>query len=188
MLQPAQDHKQIFDGDRGKNTGGMGAYAPAPVVTRSALRRSKKKLSSRRWRGCAADGKPYKGCLYVGLMVTQDGPKVVEFNCRLGDPEAQVVLPLLETDLFDLLFACSAGTLRSVEVRHHTASAVCVVMPRAAILTLYEKGKPITGLESVSAESGIVIFHAGTKKENGMVVSSGGAGAWSNGHRLWKRP
>ena len=174
VLQPAQDHKQILDGDRGKNTGGMGAYAPAPIVTKSLLQRVEKEIIKPTLDGMRADGKPYKGCLYVGLMMTAEGPKVVEFNCRLGDPEAQVVLPLLETDLFDLLFACSSGTLRSVELRHHSASAVCVVMASRGYPDSYETGKQIIGLDSIRPESGVVIFHAGTKKENGKIVSSGG--------------
>ena len=174
VLQPAQDHKQILDGDRGKNTGGMGAYAPAPIVTKSLLQRIEKEIIKPTLEGMRADGKPYKGCLYVGLMMTPAGPKVVEFNCRLGDPEAQVVLPLLETDLFDLLFACATGTLRSVELRHHAASAVCVVMASRGYPDSYEIGKPIAGLDTIRPESGVVVFHAGTKRENGKVVSSGG--------------
>jgi phosphoribosylamine---glycine ligase len=174
LLQPAQDHKQILDGDKGKNTGGMGAYAPAPIVTGAVLRRVEKEIIQPTLEGMRADGKPYKGCLYVGLMMTPAGPKVVEFNCRLGDPEAQVVLPLLETDLFDLLLACSNGTLRSVELRHHTASAVCIVMASRGYPDSYETGKPILGLDAIRPESGVVVFHAGTKKEKGKVVSSGG--------------
>ena len=174
VLQPAQDHKQILDGDRGKNTGGMGAYAPAPIVTKSLLQRVEKEVIKPTLEGMRADGKPYKGCIYVGLMMTPAGPKVVEFNCRLGDPEAQVVLPLLETDLFDLLFACATGTLRSVELRHHSASAVCVVMASRGYPDSYEIGKPIAGLDAIRPESGVVVFHAGTKRENGKVVSSGG--------------
>jgi len=174
LLQPAQDHKQILDGDKGKNTGGMGAYAPAPVVTGAVLRQVEKEIIRPTLDGMRADGKPYKGCLYVGLMMTPAGPKVVEFNCRLGDPEAQVVLPLLETDLFDLLLACSNGTLRSVELRHHAASAVCVVMASRGYPDSHETGKPIAGLENISPETGVVVFHAGTKIEKGKVVSSGG--------------
>jgi len=174
VLQPAQDHKQILDGDRGKNTGGMGAYAPAQIVTKPLLQRVEKEIIEPTLEGMRADGKPYKGCLYVGLMMAPAGPKVVEFNCRLGDPEAQAVLPLLETDLFDLLFACATGTLRSVELRHHSASAVCVVMASRGYPDSYEIGKPIAGLDAIRPESGVVVFHAGTKRENGKVVSSGG--------------
>jgi phosphoribosylamine---glycine ligase len=174
VLQPAQDHKQILDGDKGKNTGGMGAYAPAPIVTKLLMQRVEKEIIMPTLEGMRADGKPYKGCLYIGLMMTPDGPKVVEFNCRLGDPEAQVVLPLLETDLFDLLFACATGTLRSVELRHHAASAVCVVMASRGYPDSYETGKPISGLDAVRADSGVVVFHSGTKKEREKIVTSGG--------------
>ncbi|HTY10157.1 MAG TPA: phosphoribosylamine--glycine ligase [Bacteroidota bacterium] len=174
LLQPAQDHKQILDGDKGKNTGGMGAYAPAPIVSQTILRRVEREIIKPTLNGMRSDGKPYKGCLYVGLMMTAAGPKVVEFNCRLGDPEAQAVLPLLETDLYDLLFACSAGTLRTIDLRHHAASAVCVVMASRGYPDSYETGKPITGLDSIRPESGVVVFHAGTKNENGKIVSSGG--------------
>ncbi|MGA7160338.1 MAG: phosphoribosylamine--glycine ligase [Bacteroidota bacterium] len=174
MLQPAQDHKQILDGDKGKNTGGMGAYAPAPIATNALLKRVEKEIIKPTLDGMRSDGKPYKGCLYVGLMITAEGPKVVEFNCRLGDPEAQVVLPLLETDLLDLLYACSAGTLRTVGVRHHSASAVCVVIASRGYPDSYETGKPITGLDSVQAESGVIVFHAGTKNVSGKIVSAGG--------------
>ncbi len=174
ILQPAQDHKQILDGDRGKNTGGMGAYAPAPVVTKALLQRIQKEIIEPTLEGMRSEGKPYKGCLYVGVMVTSEGPKVVEFNCRLGDPEAQVVLPLIESDLFDILFACASGTLRSVELHHHTAAAVCVVMASRGYPDKYETGKPILGLDTVRPEDGVVVFHAGTTMSDGKIVTSGG--------------
>lgn len=174
LLQPAQDHKQILDGDKGKNTGGMGAYAPAPIVTSSLLKRIEKEIIEPTLNGMRADGKPYKGCLYVGLMITKDGSKVVEFNCRLGDPESQVVLPLIEGDLFDILFACATGTLRSVELRHHEAAAVCVVMASRGYPDAYETGKRINGLDAVRSEDGVVVFHAGTKMEKDAIVTAGG--------------
>ncbi len=174
ILQPAQDHKQILDGDKGKNTGGMGAYAPAPIVTTSLMKQVEKEIIRPTLEGMRADGKPYKGCLYVGLMMTAEGPKVVEFNCRLGDPETQVVVPLLETDLLELLYACAAGTLRSVKLKHHKASAVCVVIASRGYPDTYETGKPISGLDSILKEAGIVVFHAGTRQENGKIVTSGG--------------
>jgi phosphoribosylamine--glycine ligase len=174
ILQAAQDHKQILDGDKGKNTGGMGAYAPAPIVTSSLMKRVEREIIKPTLDGMRADGKPYKGCLYVGLMITPEGPKVVEFNCRLGDPETQVVLPLLETDLLEILLACAAGTLGSVNVIHHKATAVCVVIASRGYPGAYETGKPITGLDPALQDAGIVIFHAGTKQENGKTVSSGG--------------
>src|SRR5450759_4866815 len=111
LLQPAQDHKQILDGDKGKNTGGMGAYAPAPVVSSALLKRIEKEIVVPTLNGMRAEGKAYKGCLYVGLMMTKEGPKVVEFNCRLGDPEAQVVLPLIDGDLFDIPVSYTPLTL-----------------------------------------------------------------------------
>lgn len=174
LLQPAQDHKQILDGDKGKNTGGMGAYAPAPVVSGALLKRIEKEIVVPTLNGMRAEGKAYKGCLYVGLMMTKEGPKVVEFNCRLGDPEAQVVLPLIDGDLFDILSACASNSLRTVDLRFHEASAVCVVMASRGYPDKYEIGKPIDGLDAVLSDDGVVVFHAGTKKENGKTVSSGG--------------
>ena len=174
LLRPAQDHKQILDGDRGKNTGGMGAYAPAPLMTPSLMKRVEEEIVVPTFEGMRSEGKPYKGCLYVGLMITSDGPKVVEFNCRFGDPEAQVVLPLIDGDLFELLLACATGTLQSVNIRHHAAAAVCVVMASRGYPDSYETGKRISGLESIRPDDGVVVFHAGTKKEGDAVVSSGG--------------
>ncbi|HTX17508.1 MAG TPA: phosphoribosylamine--glycine ligase [Bacteroidota bacterium] len=174
LLQPAQDHKQILDGDKGKNTGGMGAYAPAPVVTPSLMKRVEKEIIRPTLEGMKKEGKPYKGCLYVGLMMTPQGPKVVEFNCRLGDPETQVVLPLLESDLFELLEACASGTLASVKIKHHKASAVCVVVASRGYPDTYETGKEISGLDGIGEESGVVVFHAGTKSRDGKIVSAGG--------------
>jgi phosphoribosylamine---glycine ligase len=174
LLQPAQDHKQILDGDKGKNTGGMGAYAPAPVVTRALLERVEREIIVPTLNGMRIEGMPYKGCLYIGLMMTPDGPKVVEFNCRLGDPEAQVVLPLIDGDLFDILSACATNTLHTIDYRFHEASAVCVVMSSRGYPDAYETGKPIDGLDTVRSEDGVVVFHAGTKNENGKIVSAGG--------------
>ena len=174
LLRPAQDHKQVLDGDKGKNTGGMGAYAPAPIMTSSLMKRVEEEIVGPTFEGMRSEGKPYKGCLYVGLMMTPDGPKVVEFNCRFGDPEAQVVLPLVEGDLFELLLACAAGTLQSVNVRHHAAAAVCVVMASRGYPDSYETGKRISGLESIRPEDGVVVFHAGTKKDGDAVLSAGG--------------
>ena len=174
LLQPAQDHKQILDNDKGKNTGGMGAYAPAPIVNNALLKRIEKEIVVPTLNGLREEGKAYKGCLYVGLMVTKEGPKVVEFNCRLGDPEAQVVLPLIDGDLFDILFACTSNSLGTIDVKFHKASAVCVVMASRGYPDAYETGKPIDGLDAVLSDDGVVVFHAGTKKENGKIVSSGG--------------
>lgn len=174
LLQPAQDHKQILDGDKGKNTGGMGAYAPAPVVSSALLKRIEHEIVVPTLNGMRAEGKAYKGCLYVGLMMTKEGPKVVEFNCRLGDPEAQVVLPLIDGDLFDILSACASNSLHAIDLRFHDASAVCVVMASRGYPDEYETGKPIDGLDTVLSDDGVVVFHAATKRESGKTVSSGG--------------
>jgi phosphoribosylamine--glycine ligase len=174
ILRPAQDHKQIFDGDRGKNTGGMGAYAPAPVVTDQLLRQVEQEIIIPTLSGMEKEGRPYKGCLYVGLMITSSGPKVVEYNCRFGDPETQVVLPLIDGDLSELLFACASGTLHTVDVKHHDASAVCVVIASRGYPDAYETGKPITGLDTIKQEEGVVVFHAGTKVMDQVIVSAGG--------------
>ncbi len=174
FLQPAQDHKQIFDDDRGKNTGGMGAYAPAPVVTNTVMKRVEEEIVKPVLRGMREEGRTYKGCLYVGLMITAGGPKVVEFNCRFGDPEAQTVLPLIDGDLFEILSASAVGSFGSIKVNHHDASAVCVVMASRGYPDEYETGKIIHGLESVRAEDGIVVFHAATKKQNELFITAGG--------------
>ncbi|MDE3057735.1 MAG: phosphoribosylamine--glycine ligase [Bacteroidota bacterium] len=174
ILQPAQDHKQILDGDRGKNTGGMGAYAPAPVVTKAVLKRVEEEIVQPVLRGMREEGRTYKGCLYVGLMVTSGRPKVVEFNCRFGDPEAQAVLPLVDGDLLDILSACADGGIGSIEVKFHDASAVCVVMASRGYPDAYETGKAIHGLENIRAEDGVVVFHAATRKENESFVTAGG--------------
>ncbi|MBI2428079.1 MAG: phosphoribosylamine--glycine ligase [Ignavibacteriales bacterium] len=172
LLSPAQDHKRIGDGDTGKNTGGMGAYAPAPVITNEIMDQVENEIIRPTLKGMKAEGYPYKGCLYVGLMVTKDGPKVVEFNCRLGDPETQVILPLIDSDPFDLFYACASGSIASYRLKLKKVSAVCVVVASKGYPDRYETGKEIKGLDSVKNDS--MIFHAGTKKENGKFVTSGG--------------
>ncbi len=174
LLQPAQDHKQILDGDKGKNTGGMGAYAPAPIVTQEILQLVEKEIIQPTLEGMRKEGRTYKGCLYVGLMMTPDGPKVVEYNCRLGDPETQVVLPLVDGDLYDILFACATGHANTLSLKHHHATAVCVVMASRGYPDGYETGKKIDGLEHVKADDGLVVFHAGTKKEGDSFLTAGG--------------
>ncbi len=173
-LAPAQDHKRILDGDRGKNTGGMGAYAPAPVVTPSLLARVTREIITPTLDGMRREGHPYTGCLYVGLMITPSGPKVLEFNCRFGDPEAQVVIPLIDADLAAVLGSVARGTLDPAAVRQHPAAAVCVVMASQGYPDDYQTGKEILGLDRPAADDGVVIFHAGTKDEGGKVVTAGG--------------
>jgi len=173
-LAPAQDHKRIFDGDLGKNTGGMGAYAPAPLITKELQDRVIDTIIRPTLDGMKAEGNPYTGCLYVGLMITEKGPMILEYNCRFGDPETQVVVPLIDGDLAELLSSASTGSLRSDAAGLHPASAVCVVMASRGYPDAYETGKVITGLESANAEEGEVVFHAGTKVQNEKTVTSGG--------------
>ncbi len=173
-LSPAQDHKRILDGDAGKNTGGMGAYAPAPVVTPALLRRIEQEIILPTLHGLKQEGTPYTGCLYCGLMLTDTGPKVIEYNCRFGDPEAQVVIPLIESDFARLLLSVAEGHLDPAGVRLHAASAVCVVMASRGYPDEYETGKVIHGLDSFTLEDGVVVFHAGTKREGNALLTSGG--------------
>jgi phosphoribosylamine--glycine ligase len=174
ILASAQDHKRILDGDLGKNTGGMGAYAPAPVVTNEILQYVTQQIVVPTLSGMKQDGVPYRGCLYVGLMMTCDGPKVLEYNCRFGDPETQVVVPLIDGDLAEIFFAIAKRRLDSSKVKLHSATAVCVVMASHGYPDEYKIGKQIFGLTHIKAEDGVVVFHAGTKKEGSAIVSSGG--------------
>ncbi len=176
-LAPAQDHKRALDGDQGKNTGGMGAYAPAPMVTPEILRQVEDAIIRPTLQGMAKEGRTYRGCLYVGLMLTGTGPKVVEYNCRFGDPETQVVLPLYDGDLFDLLDAAAAGKLKEVavpRVRAVHGNAVCIVLASGGYPDAYPTGKEISGLELAAAQPGVVVFHAGTKADGTRVLTSGG--------------
>jgi phosphoribosylamine--glycine ligase len=168
----SQDHKPVYDGDRGPNTGGMGAYAPAPVYTPEVHEAVMRDIIAPVLRGLAAEGHPYRGVLYAGLMVTAEGPKVLEFNCRFGDPEAQPVLMLLESDLVPILEAVVEGRLQEAEVRWKEGAAVCVVMASGGYPGSYRKGFPIEGLEEVPPD--VVVFHAGTAFQEGRLVTAGG--------------
>lgn len=174
LLSPAQDHKRILDGDRGKNTGGMGAYAPAPVMTASLMAEVESTIVIPTIRGMAAEGRTYRGCLYVGLMITANGPRVVEYNCRFGDPEAQVILPLIDGDLPEILMAVCRGNLKNYPVKLHDATAVCVILASLGYPEKYETGKKIYGLDAVQSKNDIVVFHSGTTLADGDVVTSGG--------------
>ena len=174
LLAPAQDHKRILDGDRGKNTGGMGAYAPAPVVTAEILKRIEEEVVVPTLRGMKERGTPYRGCLYCGLIITAEGPKVIEYNCRLGDPETQVVLPLIEGDLAEIFMSIAERRLEPAAVRLHEATAVCVVMASRGYPDDYQTGKAIHGLENVRQEDGYVVFHAGTRTDGDQILTSGG--------------
>jgi len=174
ILASAQDHKRILDGDLGKNTGGMGAYAPAPLITNELLQRVVTEVVHPTLDGMHRDGMPYRGCLYIGLMMTHDGPKVLEYNCRFGDPETQVVVPLIDGDLAELFLAIAQRRLDASKVNLHDATAVCVVMASHGYPDAYKTGKQIFGLENIKGEDGAVVFHAGTKMEGNAVVTNGG--------------
>ena len=167
----SMDHKRAKDGDQGLNTGGMGTIAPNPYYTAEVARECMETIFLPTIRAMKAEGRPFRGCLYFGLMLTPDGPKVIEYNCRFGDPETQVVLPLLETDLLTIMQAVAAGKLSQVEVKWKDASAACVVMASDGYPTHYEKGFPIT-LPELGADEHI--FIAGAKLREGTLVTSGG--------------
>lgn len=174
-LYSAQDHKRAFDGDRGPNTGGMGAYSPAPVVTEDISTRIYDEIMVPTVRGLSEEGIPYRGILYAGLMITEDGPKVIEFNCRFGDPEAQVVIPRLVTDIMRPILSSLEGTLDKIKLRWSKNKAVCVVMASGGYPRSYGKGYRIEGLEKAQELENVFVFHAGTKKdeENGLVTNGG---------------
>ena len=169
----AQDHKRAYDGDRGPNTGGMGTYAPAPVMTPEMTERAVEEILKPTIAAMAKEGRVYRGCLYLGLMVTADGPKVVEFNARFGDPETQVVLPLLDSDLVAIMCACADGTLADVPIRWKDGAAVCVVLVSGGYPGHYDKGQDIHGLADAEA-MGALVFHAGTAMKDGKLVTNGG--------------
>lgn len=171
-LPAAQDHKRIGDNDTGKNTGGMGAYAPAPVIDDEMIRRIEIEIIAPTIRQLAKTGNKFIGCLYAGLMITASGPKVIEFNCRFGDPETQVVLPLLEGNFLDLLYSASNENLDTNAVKYSGGSSVCIVAASKGYPDNYEKGFEITGLEKKADD--IIVYHAGTKKVNNKIVTNGG--------------
>ena len=168
----AQDHKRIFDNDEGPNTGGMGAYAPAPVMTPELVQTVYDTILVPVVQGLANEGITYQGCLYAGLMITAGGPKVVEFNCRFGDPETQAVLPLLDGDLAQIMYACTQGTLRRDRVHWKQGAACCVIMASKGYPASSHKGDVISGLDAVDDD--IVVFHSGTKKADGLYQTNGG--------------
>jgi phosphoribosylamine--glycine ligase len=167
----AQDHKRLLDGDRGPNTGGMGAYAPAPICPPELVDEVVKTVLQPTVDGLRQEGMPFVGVLYAGLMLTADGPKVLEFNCRFGDPETQVVLPLLETDLVEIALACTEGRLVDVEICWKRSSAACVILASKGYPGRLETGQPV---EFGALPDNAICFHAGTRLENGQVVTSGG--------------
>ena len=175
ILFPAsQDHKRALDGDKGLNTGGMGTFSPAPFLDDDELRAAASSVINPWLTGCLTEGIDFRGMLYPGLMLTADGPKVLEFNARWGDPETQVYLMRLETDLVDLFEASIDRRLAEMDVHWNDQAAVCVVMASGGYPESYAKGKPITGIADADAMEGVKVFHAGTKREGENLVTSGG--------------
>ena len=173
-LPSAQDHKRAFDDDRGPNTGGMGAFAPSPLFTPDVHGRVMREIVAPVLAGLRAEGHEYRGLLYVGLMLTSDGPRVIEFNVRLGDPEAQVVLPMVESDLSPLVAAAASGSLDGQSCFVGAEPHVGVVLASGGYPGKYEAGQPICGLDEAEAVPGVLVFHAGTKQRNGQIVTDGG--------------
>ena len=174
LFPSSQDHKRALDGDQGLNTGGMGTYSPVPFLSDEKLNEMANAVLEPWLAGCSAEGIDFRGLLYPGIMLTDDGPKVLEFNARFGDPETQVYLPRLENDLVDLFEASIDGTLDQHELRWSDQSAVCVVIASGGYPGSYEKGKVITGIADADALPGVKVFHAGTKLDDGNVVNAGG--------------
>ena len=172
-LIAAQDHKRALDGDNGLNTGGMGAYAPAPIVDEKISALVEETILKPTIAALKSEGITYRGCLYAGLMIVDGVPKVVEFNCRFGDPETQVVLPLMESDLLELMVACANGTLRGKKISWRAGSAVCVILASGGYPKSYKKNLPIDGV-SKAGSLGATIFHAGTKLVGGELLTNGG--------------
>jgi phosphoribosylamine--glycine ligase len=172
LFPGAQDHKRAFDRDVGPNTGGMGTFSPAPALTSELEERVRREVLEPFLTGLATEGIDYRGMLFPGLMLTADGPKVLEFNCRFGDPETQVLLTRLESDLLDLLEATIDQRLDQTQPRWSAEAAVCVIMASGGYPNSYATGKPITGLDAV--KPGITVFHAGTRMEEAQLVTAGG--------------
>jgi len=173
-LPSSQDHKPAYDNDQGPNTGGMGAYSPAPVVTDELHRQVMEKIMLPTVRAMAAEGRPYKGMLYAGLMVADGQAKVLEFNCRFGDPEAQPLLMRLKSDLVEVMEAVVEERLHDVDLDIAPHPTVCVVMASGGYPGSYEKGKEITGLDQAARMDGVVVFHAGTARKGDKIVTAGG--------------
>ena len=173
LLPSAQDHKRAFDGDKGPNTGGMGAYSPAPVMTDEMLARARKEIIEPSIKGMADRGTPFTGVLFVGLMITADGPKLIEYNVRFGDPECQVLMMRLKSDIVELLTACADGTLNEENPQFDDAVALTVVMAANGYPGSYQKGTEIKGLDAIVNDN-VKVFHAGTKRDGNKLVSNGG--------------
>ena len=173
-MTSAQDHKRAKDGDQGLNTGGMGTFSPSPYYTKEVDEFCRKYVYQKTVDAMAAEGREFKGIIFFGLMLTEDGPKVLEYNARFGDPEAQVVLPRMKNDLIDVIEACIDGTLDQVDLQFEDNAAVCVVLASDGYPVAYEKGLPITGLDEFKKHEGYYCFHAGTKFDGDQIVTNGG--------------
>ncbi len=175
IMTSAQDHKRAKDGDQGLNTGGMGTFSPSPFYTEEVDAFCKKYIYQATVDAMAAEGRPFKGVIFFGLMLTPNGPKVLEYNARFGDPEAQVVLPRMKNDILEVMEACVDGTLDQIDLQFEDNAAVCVVLASDGYPVAYEKGLPISGLEKFDTAEGYYCFHAGTKQgENGAILTNGG--------------
>jgi len=173
-MTSAQDHKRAKDGDRGLNTGGMGTFSPSPFYTKEIEEFCDKYVYQPTVDAMKAEGRPFKGIIFFGLMLTADGPKVLEYNARFGDPEAQVVLPRMKNDIIDVMEACIDGTLDQIELEFEDNAAVCVVLASDGYPEKYEKGLPVTGFEAFKKREGYYCFHAGTKFDGDQIVTNGG--------------
>lgn len=173
LLGTAQDHKRAHDGDNGPNTGGMGAYSPAPVLTQKLIDEVMMEIVVPTLAGMHKRGHPFKGILYAGLMLTNDGPQLIEYNVRFGDPECQVIMPRLKSDLLELMIAASNGSILETDVEWEQQVALSVVMASNGYPGSYEKGTPISGIEAAE-QTGAMVFHAGTAMQDGQLVASGG--------------
>ena len=175
IMSSAQEHKRAKDGDQGLNTGGMGNFSPSPFYTEEVDEFCQKYIYQATVDAMAAEGRPFTGVIFFGLMLTEDGPKVLEYNARFGDPEAQVVLPRMKNDIIDVMEACVDGKLDTIDLQFEDNAAVCVVLASDGYPVAYEKGFPITGLEKFEGKEDYYCFHAGTKfDENGVIVTNGG--------------
>ena len=174
IMSSAQDHKRAKDGDQGLNTGGMGNFSPSPFYTKEVDDFCQKYIYQATVDAMAAEGRPFTGVIFFGLMLTEDGPKVLEYNARFGDPEAQVVLPRMKNDIIDVMEACVDGRLDTIDLQFEDNAAVCVVLASDGYPVSYEKGFPIHGLETFKDKEDYYVFHAGTKLQNGEVVTNGG--------------
>lgn len=174
IMSSAQDHKRAKDGDQGLNTGGMGTFSPSPFYTAEVDEFCKKYVYQATVDAMAAEGRPFKGVIFFGLMLTEEGPKVLEYNARFGDPEAQVVLPRMKNDIIDVMEACVDGTLDQIDLQFEDNAAVCVVLASDGYPVAYDKGLPISGLGEFEGKDGYYCFHAGTALKDGKIVTNGG--------------